>query len=104
MASPNAAKPAPAATGNGLQIDQLGGSISSKLNRPAHKKQRRPSRRRAAYLERQRRVAQRAEWRALAELDCRDPPATWRDYLFAGIRHGREFPDFVHRRWQKGER
>jgi hypothetical protein len=101
MAPPNAAKPAPAATGNQLQNDQLGGSINPKFKQSRRKDQQ-PLSYRAAYLERQRRVAERAERRLLAELARRNPPASWHDYAVAGFRHGRQFPNYARALHERG--
>lgn len=60
MNAPRSTKPATAATVNGLQdVDQLGSSINQECKSTRRINQRPPSGRRAAYLERQKRVAER---------------------------------------------
>jgi hypothetical protein len=60
------AKPAPAVTGNRLQIDQLGSAIDQNRKSTRQINQQVPFGRRAAYLARQKRVAERAVQKAEA--------------------------------------
>jgi hypothetical protein len=68
------------------------------VNIGSKSRKQRPLRRREAFLERQRLVAERAEKRMLDELARRIPPANWHDYAVAGYRHGRQFPDYARRK------